>query len=66
MSLKKITHRPGAETTMKKLISTASYDILGVQREIDHLDHSYGRLGPDLYNKNSSKGGMMRSPHSFA
>ena len=66
MSLKKISQRPGAETTMKKLNSTASYDILGMQREKDNLDHSYGRLGPDLYNKNSTKGGAMRSPHSFA
>jgi len=53
---------------MKKLNSTASYDILGMQREHDNLDNSYGRLGPDLFNKNPSSkvGGGMKSPLSFA
>jgi len=50
---------------MKKLNSTASYDILGIQRDTDQFDHSYGNLAPEIYNKNSGKSGM-RSPHSFA
>ena len=33
MSLRKVTqNRPGAETSLKKLNSTASYDILGLPR----------------------------------
>lgn len=47
MSLKKLPNRIGAETSMKKLNSTASYDILGVPRGIEGegLDQSYGALG---------------------
>ncbi|CDW85930.1 UNKNOWN [Stylonychia lemnae] len=66
MSLRKIAqNRQGAETSMKKLNSTASYDILGIQRDTDQFDQSYGHLAPEIFNRNGAKSGM-RSPHSFA
>ena len=73
LSLKKLPNqRVGAETSMKKLNSTASYDILGTHREIDpeQLDQSYGALGGRTsglkLGLGLGRGGLgSRSPHSF-